>query len=149
MLERAYDSLIGVGVPDIVCKGICVLAITIPVLAILYVGAPLLPKIQSQPTASTSGSNAQEDNATYFQDRKLEAFAIAKTHVIHELKAPASADFPNADSAFVSLLRAGEYRVSAYVDAQNSFGSKVRTNYVCDLAYEDKRWILKNLTLQK
>jgi hypothetical protein len=148
MLERVYDSLNGVGVPDIVCKAICFLVLVVPILGLMYLGLPLLPKAQYQASANRETSVSSEA-ADYVETRKLEAFVQAKAHVAKQLKAPATAEFPPASTTFVTAVRAGEYRVAAYVDSQNSFGAKIRTSYVCDLEYADKRWVLKNLNLSQ
>lgn len=67
------------------------------------------------------------------------------------LKAPATADFgPCAenDSDTVSHVGEGEYIVSSYVDAQNSFGAQIRTRYVARLKYEgDRAWRLLDLQM--
>lgn len=56
---------------------------------------------------------------------------LCENRVKDQLKAPSTADFP-------SLMRSVRYSsgrrvatLSSYVDAENSFGAKVRTNFTC------------------
>jgi hypothetical protein len=46
------------------------------------------------------------------------------------LKAPAGAEFQDVAEAAISP-RAGGFKIVSYVDAQNSFGAKLRTPYTC------------------
>jgi hypothetical protein len=36
------------------------------------------------------------------------------------------------------------FRVISYVDAQNSFGAKIRTRFLCELTYKGGEWADKN-----
>ena len=74
--------------------------------------------------------NPQSDEPDY----KYSAYAYSKELVREKLKSPLSADFPLYDSSFVTKKR-DTYTVIAYVDAKNSFGTKVRTNYVADIIF--------------
>jgi hypothetical protein len=47
------------------------------------------------------------------------------------LKAPAGAEFQGVREAAIKELDNGNYRISSYVDAANSFGAKLRTPYTC------------------
>ena len=77
---------------------------------------------------------------------KVGAFVMSKEFVIKRLKAPSTADFPWYDESFVTDLGGGEFRVSAYVDAQNSFGAKIRSNYTCVLKSTDgNNWTLESI----
>lgn len=68
------------------------------------------------------------------------AYVMAKQFIRERLKAPGSAEFPsqvwNEGEVHKSKLENGGYRVSAWVEAQNSFGAKLRTNWVCELKRE-------------
>ena len=48
-----------------------------------------------------------------------------------ELKAPSTASFSGAGSTTTIYLGTGHYHVRGWVDAQNSFGAKVRSGYTC------------------
>lgn len=75
----------------------------------------------------------------------LSAIRFCKDAVKRELKAPASADFefmPKVERSDINET----YMISSYVDAINSFGAKVRTNFFCQLNFIDgQTWTLKEL----
>ncbi|OMP76145.1 MULTISPECIES: hypothetical protein [unclassified Chitinophaga] len=72
-----------------------------------------------------------------------EAFTISKNFVRETLKAPGSADFPTLD--FTSdYMGENTYMVKSYVDAQNSFGAKLRTHYVATLKFNGGDWADKS-----
>jgi hypothetical protein len=51
------------------------------------------------------------------------------------LKAPSSAEFSNQFETEISEVTAGQtYRVRGSVDAQNSFGAKIRGRYICTVS---------------
>jgi hypothetical protein len=57
------------------------------------------------------------------------AAICAQNYIERILKSPSSADFPwNLDSV---PLGENKYLIKNYVDAQNSFGAMIRTNYLC------------------
>jgi hypothetical protein len=70
----------------------------------------------------------------------VEAYVQAKTFIRQQLKAPATAEFPsrlwNDGEVHVVSIQNGAYRVSAWVEAQNAFGAKLRTNWSCELKKE-------------
>jgi hypothetical protein len=71
------------------------------------------------------------------------AYAMAQVFIKKQLKTPASADFPPVSDEGVKILKVGaaKYRVSGYVDAQNSFGAKLRKTWMCELEYVgDDKW---------
>jgi hypothetical protein len=87
-------------------------------------------------------------------DLKTEAFVITQTFVEQKLKSPSTAKFPSFDFQSVHLGN-GKYKVTSYVDAQNSYGAKIRTNYQCTLKYNSgnwadyTNWTLLNLTFDE
>ncbi|MHB8183365.1 MAG: hypothetical protein ACYDDN_06400 [Candidatus Desulforudaceae bacterium] len=78
----------------------------------------------------------------------IEAYSMSQEFCRNNLKAPSTAKFPWTAQAVVDLGD-GEYKVSSYVDAENSFGAKIRTNYICTVKYvgEDK-WRLLEFEFQ-
>jgi hypothetical protein len=58
------------------------------------------------------------------------ASVCAKTYIEESLKAPSTAKFPWSGGNVVPLGK-NKYTVQNYVDAQNSFGAMIRTNYAC------------------
>jgi len=73
----------------------------------------------------------QEQKAQRQCEDKITAFVMSQEFVKKQLKAPASADFPRFTNEDVRVNYLGEctHDVVAYVDAQNSFGAKIRSNY--------------------
>ena len=66
----------------------------------------------------------------------------------HATKAPATADFASYSDSAVVNKGDGTYIVVSYVDAQNSFGAKIRTRYTCTVFTVDgARFILARLTM--
>jgi hypothetical protein len=63
---------------------------------------------------------------------RIDAWLACREFVTRRLKAPSTASFPFAGSQdYVADLGEGRFRASAYVDAQNSFGAKIRTTFDC------------------
>jgi len=80
---------------------------------------------------------------------KISAFVMSQEFVKDRLKAPGTAKFPWYDESFVDDLGGGRFRVTAYVDAENSFGAKLRTHYTCVLSSSDgDRWSLENIEVE-
>lgn len=77
---------------------------------------------------------AEEDRKTVDNDELL---LCSQNMVKGQLKAPSTADFPwlYDDGVNIQALGGDQYKVSAYVDAQNSFGAMIRTKYYCDIQY--------------
>lgn len=70
---------------------------------------------------------------------ETQAFIICKTFVENGLKSPKSADFPLFDHD-VTKLGGSSFSVSSYVDAQNSFGATIRTNFTCRVTHKGGDW---------
>jgi hypothetical protein len=63
-------------------------------------------------------------------DYDLEANTFCERQVRERLKSPSSADFPFLD--YVATHQGNDkYIVKSYVDAQNSFGATLRSDWVC------------------
>ena len=63
------------------------------------------------------------------------AFLMSREFVKRRLRAPATAEFPNARDAGVSVKYLGDctHDVSAFVDSQNGFGAMIRSPYLAKL----------------
>lgn len=73
----------------------------------------------------------------------IAAYSMSQVFAEDHLKAPSTAKFPVFTEDQVVHAGDGEYIVSSYVDAQNSFGAMVRTHYLCGLKYAgDNKWQL-------
>jgi hypothetical protein len=80
--------------------------------------------------AEESPAEVAERRAGVCSDTTM-AFVMSQEFVRRTLKAPATAEFPFITSPGVSTRNVGEctFEVSAYVDAENSFGANIRTPY--------------------
>jgi hypothetical protein len=95
-----------------------------------------------------SSSTSSSSNNNYSDTDKIAAFQMSRDFVNSHLKAPSTSDFPWYDKSFVTSLGEGRYRVVAYVDAQNSFGAKIRNSYVCVLQNKGDKWTLESINIK-
>ena len=94
------------------------------------------------------------------EELKRWAYNHAQAYVLGMLKAPATAQFPYYDDAFIKEIKsdkkskqyqARQYQIKSYVDSQNSFGALIRTHYTCSLMQiqddkkEESKYILLSL----
>lgn len=78
-----------------------------------------------------------------------EAYVASQALVKKQLKSPASAKFPPISQATIMKVKDSVYWVSAYVDAQNSFGALIRQEYSGTIAFEPTGLVTSNdLTIQ-
>ena len=83
-------------------------------------------------------------------DDKIGAFVMSQSFVKDRLKAPSTASFPyiTDDGVSVTKQEGCSYSVRAYVDAQNSFGAKIRTRYSVNVRPGDgDNWYATNLKM--
>lgn len=83
-------------------------------------------------------------------DDTIGAFVMSQSFVKDALKAPSTATFPYSSSDGVTITKADNcsFVVKAYVDAQNSFGAKLRTNYAIKMRRGDgDTWYGSNLMM--
>ena len=102
----------------------------------------------SAPTQSVSAPPAPEAHWDS-TNGKIEAFVMSQSFMKKRLKAPSSASFPWYSDSEVSVAHRGGgiFLVKSYVDAQNSFGAKLRTRYLCELKDNGHdSWSLISLT---
>jgi len=98
----------------------------------------LSPEEQAQRAAERS-AKIKADIDAKFQAKLAEkrdhadgmAAATCEELVERQLKAPATAKFAPARETVIANLGGGKYRVSGYVDSQNSFGALIRSRYSC------------------
>jgi len=96
--------------------------------------------------ASCRGS--AEETST--EPDKIDAYIMSQQFVETKLKAPATAKFPRFQDSFVKEIGENRYKVSAYVDAENSFGAKIRVKYFCVLKHiGDDKWELEDIELKE
>ncbi|WP_147400681.1 hypothetical protein [Bordetella avium] len=89
---------------------------------------------QIQARLAAEGAKACEDETM--------AYVMSQGFVKRQLKAPSSASFPNITEVISKSAGGCKFKVTAYVDAQNGFGAKVRTYYSADMEYlpNSKTW---------
>ena len=108
--------------------------------------------------AAAEARRQQQDAATGYQalaelDKGV-AYARAKEFVKDRLKAPGTAKFPDgfwgtSDEA-VAYLGDRTYFVRSHVDAENSFGAKMRIEFGVKLKKSDTgRWQLLDISMQQ
>jgi hypothetical protein len=98
-----------------------------------------------------SSSNSKKTYARSPVDMKVEAYTMAETFVKRHLKAPATAQFPWITDSEVTIqqLPGNQWRVSAYVDSENSFGAKIRSQYDCTMKWAGgDRWQLQDINIE-
>lgn len=97
---------------------------------------------QKTPEERNAESKAREQRTC--NDDPIGAFVMAQDFVKKMLKAPSTADFPigTSDSTIIPLGNC-IYQVESYVDSQNSFGAKIRSQYTASVKYlGEGRWSL-------
>lgn len=67
---------------------------------------------------------------------RFDAQVTCETFVKRKLKAPATAEFAPSHELTISGEGDGPWKVTGYVDAENSFGAKLRSRYYCEMHFE-------------
>jgi hypothetical protein len=75
------------------------------------------------------------------------AWVACQEFVGKRLKAPSTADFQSYDESGVVVESSNSFTVHGYVDAQNSFGAKLRSNYTCRLHTSSSQWLLDDISI--
>lgn len=86
----------------------------------------------SESTVSPEVKRYREE-MTARQSRYPAVFQASQAYIKQRLKAPSTAEFPWYDSSAVSGPDGNVYTVRSYVDSENGFGAKIRTNYAVKL----------------
>lgn len=84
----------------------------------------------------------------------LNAFVMSKAFVRERLKAPATAEFPwgtRGPDVSVTYLGGCTHEVRAYVDAENSFGAKLRSRYYAKIQNKigTDTWLILDLRIEQ
>lgn len=95
-------------------------------------------------------TTCSDDSSSSSDSDKWDALDLAEKHLKNNyLKAPATAEFKHVPldeiSRVVQKTGKDRYRVKSYVDAQNSFGATVRTNFTIDIYKKNGSWYAENL----
>ena len=132
----------------VVCLVILAVVVLIPTCIGMYFGFDPGASPGSNPIAR--GQSRAPSRAPKQAD-PVEAHVVCKDFVKDKLKSPSSADFPwVAASNVVTSLGNNRFRARSYVDAQNSFGAMLRSQYDCTVEYvpATKSWRLQNLEIE-
>ena len=81
---------------------------------------------------------------------RADACAISQKFVTQNLKAPATAEFPaNTVDNCQAMLSAGTWKVYSFVDAQNSYGALLRSDYRVEMRHiaTTDTWTLVDLQI--
>ena len=89
----------------------------------------------SSSSSSSSGSSSTTNTARHSDD---DAFYCATLIVEDYLKAPSTAKFCKLSDATVTHLGNGEYMVTGWVDAENSYGAMIRSDFVVTYTATEK-----------
>lgn len=115
------------------------------VVGVLAVAAAALYYVATSPLSDhPEAAAAQPDPAAAAKDRKITAWVMAQGFVKNALKAPGSADFGSVFGDYqnpqqcVQDLGGGRYRVTGWVDAQNSFGAKIRNRFAITVSNDGR-----------
>ena len=80
-----------------------------------------------------------------------DAYAFAETFVDARLKAPSTAEHATPSHARITANKDRTlFEVSSYVDSENSFGAKIRSQYTVKMRYDvaSDKWFLLDLKLE-
>lgn len=113
-------------------------------------------KLKAQRKAVREEQKAKEKDE---EDEKecsndIPAFVMSQDFVRKNLKAPSTADFPSmaSDGVQVHYLGNCTHEILAYVDADNSFGTKLRTKYYIKIQRKkgtDDEWRVLKLKMEE
>lgn len=79
-------------------------------------------------------------------DTYISCYTYSQDLVKKKLKSPKSADFPWYSDNFIKE-KGDTITVTAYVDADNSFGASVRTNYIATIKVKNGEPVSGSVTL--
>ena len=81
------------------------------------------------------------------QNSPTQAWTLCEQFVSDRLKAPSTADFSGYSETTITGSGLGPWKVSGYVDSQNSFGAKLRSRYSCVFTYEGETAHLQDISI--
>lgn len=105
--------------------------------------------------ANAIGNSSEEEDYNSLTYREVtdddtlgEVWAMAQSFVKDQLKSPKSADFPTYGDSSVSITNSGDYyKVTGYVDAENSFGAEIRSTFSLVLKKSGSKYTLKECNI--
>lgn len=81
-------------------------------------------------------------------DIKITVWIEAQDTVKEHLKAPSTADFPADYEKYITDNGDGTYKIKAYVDSENSFGAKIRSNFSLTIKQDEDGYSYKELIIK-
>lgn len=72
-------------------------------------------------------------------DFARKASVISRDFVMQSIRSPSTAKFPKTGYSF-SLGEGNVVTIKSYVDAQNSFGSPIRNNFIITIKFKGGEW---------
>jgi len=93
--------------------------------------------LETNSSMDNTASETQNDTSPVDDKAGLEntAYVISKRYIESILKSPTTADFPFLDFESTHFGE-GRYRVTSYVDSQNSYGAMIRSNWSILMTYK-------------
>lgn len=79
-------------------------------------------------------------------DTYIDSYYYSQELVKDKLKSPKSADFPWYSDSFIKE-KGDTITVTAYVDADNSFGANIRVNYIATIKVKNGKPVSGSVTL--
>ena len=145
--QAAHDKKVQQGFIFAMCLGVLFIIGVVATSANQPVPAksPTTPTTQtsghsSKHTSSSSSSSSSDSSSTTNTARHSDddAFYCATLIVESYLKAPSTATFCKFSDATVTHLGNGEYMVTGWVDAENSYGAMIRSDFVVTYTATEK-----------
>jgi len=90
--------------------------------------------VSNNVSSSNNGNNSESTNAP----DNIEAYVISQNFVKDNIVSPSTADF-TIEPINVKCI-GNKFMVVSYLDAQNSYGAKIREKYMCYLIYNGGIW---------
>jgi len=116
----------------------------VPVISLIVVLVVIAILIGVGFSCCSGGCGADTEKETGHS--KVEAWTAAQLEVERNLKSPSTADYPWSYDEYVDKIDDNTFIVRAYVDSENSFGAKVRTNFSCTVKFTgEDTYIVKDL----
>jgi len=100
---------------------------------------------EERAAAQQASMTPEQNQAKADEAARSDAKWACKQFVEKTLKAPSTADFQNYNNFSAWGTGDGPFGITGYVDAQNSFGAKIRTTFTCELRKSGENWQLVNI----
>jgi hypothetical protein len=112
---------------------------TVPMWILMLTAAVVVALVVAGAVSSDKEDGGDADADAYGARAACAEFTRAR------LKAPGSADFPEYDDPGVRISHSGStWTVRSFVDAENSFGANLRTNFACVVEDRGDQWHLES-----